>query len=128
MRVITIAFACLLTACGSGIADSALLGELTDEEATALCEELATDTPNEIECGSKKYSFTFTAGIDPADCDDATASFDADCTATAGDMRACIAALEALTEADVCDPDPKAKDDSLPECDAFFDCAFSGAG
>lgn len=121
MRWITIGFAGLLAACGSGIADSALLGELTDEEASALCDELVTDTPDVIECGFKVFTFSFTVGISAAECDEARANFSEDCTATAGDMRACIAAREALTE-EVCDPDPKGKG-GMPECNAYVACA-----
>lgn len=105
--------ALLLSACG--ISDNALMTELNDNQLTALCEEFETVT---FTCGEGEMSFEFSIG---GDCDstesDEDSEFPPDCTATAGDYRACIGAYASAVPEEVCAG-------SVPEaCAGLFDAS-----
>lgn len=106
-----------LAACGgdgggsSGLPDNKSAGSLTSAEAMALCQEIAADYPERtIDCGN---GTTITIGTSASDC--ATATIPATCTATVGDFRDCFAAMDALTDAQVC-----MSDGFPPECAPVF--------
>ena len=106
-----------LAACGGGggVSDSAVLGELSDEDAQSLCEEVAGERT--VDCDGTEVTF----GIDPAECVDAEPP-PATCEATAGDLRDCYGAMDALSDEEICNLT------ELPsECD-FLSTAECGGG
>jgi hypothetical protein len=100
MRKTLLVVVCLaVNACGggggSGVSDSTVLADLTAEEAMALCEEVAGERT--VTCDGQEI----TIGVDPADC--ATAeTFPSTCEATAGDLRDCLDAMDALSDEEIC--------------------------
>ena len=103
---------------GSGISDSAVVIELSAEQQMDLCNELAADyPPREVDCSGT----TITLGIDPADCDQ-PADYPDTCQVTAGDLRDCFAAIDALSDEQICTQDaPPAA------CEPLFSAECTGA-
>ena len=105
-----------LAACGGddGPADSTPVTQLSAEEAKDFCVELAGDLPQRtITCGEE---LTIQVGFDAAEC--ATeALFDAECTATVGNARACVEALAGLSDAMWC-----TMEQLPPACAPVADC------
>ena len=119
-------FLCLavfLTACGGddggggggggGISDSKQLGSLTQEEGTALCNEIADNYPEKtVSCPDGDT----TVGTSPSDCTGGDNTFPSSCTATVGDARDCFDALYNQSESDTCSG-------TIPaECEPLFSC------
>jgi len=79
-----------------------LLADLSDEQATSVCEEYAQRT---IVCGDEDAQDIYVFG---GDCDNAGAP--ATCGATVGDYRDCQEAVEELSDEDFCaaESDPAA--------------------
>ncbi len=104
----------LVLAVGCGIPDSKKLSDLSEDEATQLCESIE---PAEFTCDATvsgfEMSYTITLGGDECSTD----GLSSDCEATVGDWRDCDAAWRAELEADACSADVPA------ECDALMACA-----
>jgi len=116
----------LLVACGptaatsgsSGVPGSKLLRDLTVDEATALCLELADDLPERtVTCTDIP---PFTAGYTQAECSNEMAA-PATCDANVGDLRDCARAYYHSSDAELC------ANEYLPdECGPLIasDCPF----
>lgn len=90
-----------LIACGGddGPSNSTKLTSLSVTDLKSVCEDLAADFPERtVDCGG---GFTLTVGQSAADCANITAPAAA-CTATVGDVRACVGGLQAATDAEIC--------------------------
>ncbi|MCB9677595.1 MAG: hypothetical protein H6737_20985 [Alphaproteobacteria bacterium] len=115
-------FALLFVAGCGGIPDSTLLADLTDEDAVVLCDEFVERAPTqEYTCDFGGVTTTIEVGFagTAQECVDSFEPAPEGCVATVGDMRACVDALVAVTEEQVCggeEIDPPAS------CLAVFDC------
>jgi hypothetical protein len=103
-----------LAACG-GLSDTTTLGELTAEDWTALCEEVSVADPQPVTC-SDDVEITPSSA---AECAEDTEVF-AGCTATVGDLRDCMDAINA-------DPCVLLEETPPASCTPVFDCALSGS-
>ncbi|MBP6630235.1 MAG: hypothetical protein KBG28_18155 [Kofleriaceae bacterium] len=82
------------------------LSGLTAAEVDTLCEELVADFPARI---TQCTGFDLVIGVPEPACQNYPAP--ATCTATVGDLRACMSAWFALSQAELC-----ALDDAPAEC------------
>lgn len=116
---ILVALSALLIGCG--VPDDALISDLSSDEVTSLCEEVAgDDVVFTCEGGSAEVTVSFERSV--ADCEDTyDPSRYEDCDVTAGDVRTCEDAYEALTQDDVCDESFELFPDA---CDPIYDCLF----
>ncbi len=108
----------LLTGCG--VPDDALMSDLDEDELVSLCEEI-TSEERSVTCSGDGYEITIdiTGSVD--ECVDGNdPSYYDGCDATAGDVRACSDAWDALTDEDIC-----GLDTSFPAaCDPILECVF----
>ena len=77
-----------LVACG-GVSDSSVVSDLSIDETKEVCQDMAADLPETVECSGQ----TVPVGPgDEANCEDVEVA-PAACTATVGEYKACIKAL-----------------------------------
>lgn len=108
MRILIPLAALALSACGVG--GSTALKDLSDEQATKVCEEY---DPKTITCGEGDFTFTFEFATD---CDTVgTGDIPEACEATVGDYRDCLDAIYALSDEEFC-----SSEDLPADCDALF--------
>ncbi len=112
----------LLAGCG-GISDGTELTSLTADDADAVCAELADAAPaREVTCGEGDFEFTFTLGVDEAECASGFEPVEsASCTATVGDMKDCMSEGLDLSDEELCEPSDEEPEISAA-CQAIFDC------
>ncbi len=111
MNVRFVALLSLLAACGGGLADTVTLGELDAEQWVTLCDEVSVETAETVTCDGDVEITTATS----ADCQEDTDVF-ADCTATVGDLRDCMDAINA-------DPCVLLSETAPAGCEPVFACA-----
>jgi hypothetical protein len=115
MRTILIGLALALSACG--VSNGTSIADLSDAQATAICEEYEERV---ITCEGEGFEFELTYG---GDCEDASVGDAPEgCEATVGDYRDCFDAVYAQSDEELC------SSDGLPsDCDALFTEACIGA-
>lgn len=100
-RIASLMMLTFLNGCG-GISDDTLIADLTVDDAATVCEEFA-EYDRSVTCGTGDTAVTIDMGMGTVE--ECTAEFEpapAGCTATMGDVRACMDAFNALTDEDIC--------------------------
>lgn len=88
-----------LLCAGCGLPDDKTLGELDDGDRTKLCEELAKFESVTLTCGEQQL----TLGPSPvSECEADFGALPTECSATVGDVRDCMEAIQVLE----CGDDP----------------------
>ncbi|MFT4976349.1 MAG: hypothetical protein ACI8S6_002246, partial [Myxococcota bacterium] len=100
--------------------DDKAINEFDEDDVDSFCEELSGD-PREVTCDYDGVSITFTLTESYDECVEIYASeLFASCSLTAGEVRECQDAYDALSDEDFCSLEA-----GIPaECEAMFECAF----
>lgn len=99
LTMVVVSAATLLGCGDEGVSGSKKITELTVEEATDVCMEMAEDFPERtVTC---EPGVTFEIGFSDAACTNVEPA-PAACTATVGDARACNEAIYSQTDAELC--------------------------